>query len=314
VLGTSGAGKSTLLRALAGLEESHGAVRFGEEEWQDDEGHRRLPTHQRDIGYLFQEDALFPHLSVRGNLRLAQRFSARSVSSVELERIAQLCGIGAWLDRRAPDLSGGEKRRVALARALCRSPGLLLLDEPFAGLDAPARLELGRRLRELGRERGFSQLHTSHSLEDALRVADQLIVLEEGRIVDRGTSASVLNGGTLRDLFPEQRGWLWVRDGLRHFVREDQLVMFGAEPGPSTAAWTEHVEVLDVRACSEGVVELRCATPQGEVSIRQPNQRVGDWALEPGRYLWLQVSGSQLLDDAPQSQPMRLEPSAKSSM
>lgn len=179
IFGRSGSGKSTLLRAIAGLEpDTRGTLRFGEEIWQD--GARALPAHRRRIGFVFQDAALLPHLSVRGNLAYASRRSGEH--STALDRVAKATGIGALLARSVEHLSGGERQRVALARALLARPRLLCLDEPLAALDHRARAELLVLIEQLARDCGLPVLYVTHSPLEVERLADRVVFLDDGRI------------------------------------------------------------------------------------------------------------------------------------
>jgi molybdate transport system ATP-binding protein len=194
LLGPNGAGKTTLLRALAGLQPlQHGRVTLGDDVLEDTATGVRLAPEQRPIGVLFQDYLLFPHLSALENVAFGLR--CRGVARAEARRRAQ-----AWLDRvglgdrsaaRPHALSGGQAQRVALARALATDPQLLLLDEPLSALDASTRLEVRRELRRhLASFEGVRLLVTHDPLE-AIALADELVVLEHGRVVQSGTPADV---------------------------------------------------------------------------------------------------------------------------
>ena len=157
LVGPSGAGKSTLLRVVAGLERrAAGHVSFAGEVWQD--GAAFVPAHQRGIGWVPQDGVLFPHLSVRDNLAYAAR--------VPIAPVAERLGVTALLDRRPRNLSGGERQRVALGRALCAAPRLLLLDEPFSALDRPLRARLAADVAEWARAHRVPILLVTHDERD----------------------------------------------------------------------------------------------------------------------------------------------------
>jgi len=185
LFGPSGAGKTTVVRCIAGLERpDRGRIVFDDETWFDDSG-RWVDPQRRFVGYLGQEPALFPHLTVRGNVGYGLTGSA-----VDRERrIAEmltLVDIGP-LDRRRPhELSGGQAQRVALARALAPAPRLLVLDEPFASLDAPARARLRTDLRSIVRRVGIAVVLVTHDRRDAIALGDELVVLAEGRVRQAG--------------------------------------------------------------------------------------------------------------------------------
>ncbi len=182
IFGRSGCGKSTLLRAIAGLiPRLHGTLRVGASTWLD--GTVQRPAPQRDIGYVFQDAALFPHLSVRGNLEFAtRRAPGRPGDDALRQRAAQL-GIAHLLDRRIAALSGGEKQRIAIARALLSGARLLLLDEPLAALDWHARDELLDLIARIARDQQLPMLLVSHAPEDVERLARRVVFMDAGRIV-----------------------------------------------------------------------------------------------------------------------------------
>ena len=190
LFGPSGCGKTTVLRALAGLEHAAGRVALDGEVWQDGARGLFVPTHRRAIGYVIQEAALFPHLDVRGNLDYARRRAGDA--RVALEPLVDLLGIGALMARRPDTLSGGERQRVAIARALAAAPRLLLMDEPLAALDAARKAELLPYLERLHRELALPIVYVSHALDEVVRLAHQLVLLEQGRIVAAGALGEVM--------------------------------------------------------------------------------------------------------------------------
>ncbi|HEX5756043.1 MAG TPA: molybdenum ABC transporter ATP-binding protein, partial [Arenimonas sp.] len=203
LFGPSGSGKTTVLRCLAGLERARGAMRVGNEVWQDQA--RFLPTHRRPIGYVFQDAALFPHLSVLGNLRYGQRRS-RDASSVDLKQAIELLGIGDLLDRKPDTLSGGERQRVAIARALAVGPRLLLLDEPLAALDAARKREVLPYLETLHESLDIPVVYVSHSSDEVARLADHLVLLDAGRVRAQGPLLQLAADLEIARCFGEQPG------------------------------------------------------------------------------------------------------------
>lgn len=193
-LGPSGSGKTTVLRCLAGLERpERGHVRFGDRVWFDAARGVDIAPDRRDIGVLFQDYALFPHLTVERNVAFAARGLARRSAAqrvAELMDVFGLCGLEGRLPR---ELSGGQQQRVALARAVFRRPRLLLLDEPLSALDRPTGDELREELRTLIRALGIPAYIVSHDRADALALADQTVLLDEGRIIQSGTTQEVFD-------------------------------------------------------------------------------------------------------------------------
>ena len=192
LFGPSGCGKTTLLRALAGLERAAGRVALGDVVWQDDAQRRFMPPHQRPLGYVIQEAALFPHLSVRDNLAYGRQRAGAAAQAVDLAGVVDLLGIGALMDRRPATLSGGERQRVAIARALATAPRLLLMDEPLAALDAPRKAEILPYLERLHRALALPIVYVSHAMDEVARLADHLVLLDAGRVRAAGPLATLL--------------------------------------------------------------------------------------------------------------------------
>ena len=178
LLGPSGCGKTTLLRVIAGLQPHAGEVR-----WQG-ESLAAVPAHRRGFGLVFQDQALFPHLSVALNVAFGLRMQARGRAerTQRVGELLELVGLGGFGERPVDALSGGEAQRVALARALAPRPRLLMLDEPLAGLDRPLREQLLADLPRILRALRQTALFVTHDLEEALAVADRVAVMRAGRI------------------------------------------------------------------------------------------------------------------------------------
>ena len=207
LFGHSGSGKTTVLRVLAGLERVAGAhVALGDEVWQDDAKNLFVPTHERGIGYVFQEASLFPHLSVRANLEFGQKRLPPAERRFELMAVAELLGIERLLDARPDTLSGGERQRAAIARTLLASPRLLLMDEPLAALDMRRKLEILPYLERLHAELALPVVYVSHAADEVARLADYLVVLEEGRVLGSGPLAATLARLDLAANFEDDAG------------------------------------------------------------------------------------------------------------
>ncbi len=185
LVGPSGAGKSTVLRAIAGLlRPDAGRVALDGQVWLDVAGGVHVPPERRSVGLVFQEYALFPHMTVRANVA----FGGSGGVDALLERL----GIAHLAAARPRDISGGERQRVALARALARDPGVLLLDEPLSALDAHTRAAVRAGLRELLAELQLPVLLVTHDFEDAATLADRVGVLVEGRVLQVGSAADLV--------------------------------------------------------------------------------------------------------------------------
>jgi molybdate transport system ATP-binding protein len=191
LFGPSGSGKTTLLRMLAGLERpDQGRVGFGEETWFDTDRRINLPPHERRVGYVTQESALFPHMTVRRNV-------AFGVPSSEQVRVVPdvlaLVGVSDLADRLPGELSGGQKQRVALARAIASKPRILLLDEPLSALDATARDALRRDLGRFLRSVGIPAVLVTHDRAEALALGDEVVLIDNGRVLQQGPIADVFS-------------------------------------------------------------------------------------------------------------------------
>lgn len=193
LFGPSGAGKTTLVNLIAGLiRPAHGRISLGGETLVDTERGIFVPPHRRAVGYVFQEARLFPHLSVRRNLLYGWWFVPRSRRRTSFDHIVELLGLGLLLARRPSTLSGGEKQRVAIGRALLASPRLLLMDEPLASLEAARKGEVLPYIERL-RDDGIAPIvYVTHSPAEAARIATTVVVLADGRVTAFGRPAEIL--------------------------------------------------------------------------------------------------------------------------
>ena len=187
LFGPSGCGKTTILRCIAGLQNIPGRIVIGDEAWQDTRNLTFLPPHERDVGYVFQEASLFPHLSVKDNLLYGARRVRKAVAQpIELDDIAALLGIGHLLDRSTLALSGGERQRVAVGRALLAAPRVLLMDEPLSALDRMTKDEILPYFERLHEQLSLPIVYVSHDLTEVERLADTLVLMREGRVLASG--------------------------------------------------------------------------------------------------------------------------------
>ena len=187
LFGRSGSGKTSMIRIIAGLiRPDQGRVML---RWRAADRHRQrlfVPRHRRRFGYVFQEARLFPHLSVRSNLSYGRWFAPKGAHGESFDRIVDLLGIEALLDRRPSKLSGGEKQRVAIGRALLSSPRLLLMDEPLAALDEARKAEILPYLERLRDETNIPIVYVSHSIAEVARLANQVVVMRDGKVEATG--------------------------------------------------------------------------------------------------------------------------------
>ena len=198
IYGPSGCGKTTLLRAIAGLQEiDQGLIRVGAETWHDQGV--SVPVHRRRVGYVFQQPSLFPHLNLLQNLEYGFKRSLDSSSQIDFEEVVELLDLEEMLQRSVQKLSGGEQQRVAIGRALLAKPKLLLMDEPLASLDAARKKEILPYLDRLHRNLGIPILYVSHSLDEVVRLADQLVLMEKGRVLACGRLMQVLQENRVLD-------------------------------------------------------------------------------------------------------------------
>ena len=292
VLGPSGCGKSTLLRAVAGLE----PVAAGRIRW-DGRDLGGVPTHKRGFALMFQDGQLFDHLTVARNVGYALRLR-RTAAAVRERRVAELLGLvglEGYADRMPATLSGGERQRVALARSLAAEPRLLLLDEPLSALDAGLRERLAGELGEILRAAGTTTLLVTHDHEEAFAVADRLVVMREGRIVQQGDIEEVW----ARPADPETALFLGYARVLRGPAAAHVLTAGGLGPAPAVALRRSALAVAPDGPLS-GVVRAARATPEqirlvvdldevGEVdAVASPDRHPGPGvrvrlALDPAR-------------------------------
>lgn len=193
LFGGSGSGKTTVVNAVAGLMRPEaGHVSLGERILFDTNRQIWLPPQRRRVGYIFQEARLFPHLSVRQNLLFGRWFAPQAATQENLDQIVEVLGISSLLSRRPRDLSGGEKQRVAIGRALLRGPELILADEPLAALDDARKEEILPYFERLRDVLKIPMLYVSHSAGEVARLATSVVVLKDGKILRQGTPAEVL--------------------------------------------------------------------------------------------------------------------------
>ena len=205
IFGPSGSGKTTILRSIAGLyRPSHAVVRSGQQTWTDTVTSTFAPAHRRAVGFVFQEYALFPHLTAVGNVMTALGHRPRAERHDRARQLLAQVHLAGRQDRRPRDLSGGERQRVALARALAREPAVLLLDEPFAAVDRTVRRSLQTEIDALRRTLDIPLILVTHDFDDVVRLATHVLMLEQGRAIAHGALSEL----TSRPDLP------WLRDAV----------------------------------------------------------------------------------------------------
>jgi molybdate transport system ATP-binding protein len=315
LFGASGSGKTTLLRCIAGLERAAiGRLTVNGTVWQDE--HVFLPTHRRAVGYVFQEASLFSHLSVRGNLDYGRRRTAPAARAGGQATAIELLGIGTLLDRATTTLSGGERQRVAIARALAASPQLLLMDEPLASLDAARKQEILPYLKRLHDELDIPVLYVSHSADEVARLADHLVLLDDGRVRAHGGLHEMLSRLDLASAFADDAGavldaTIAEHDDADHLSR---LEFRGGSLLVSRCAQAPGAHVrLRVRASD---VSLSDRPPEGSSILNALAARVVEVGAghTPGQWLVrLDVGGSLLMAriTARSGRALQIEPGSR---
>ena len=334
IFGPSGSGKTTLLRAVAGLEKNpQGLIQIGENIWQDTKQGIYVPTWQRPLGYVFQESSLLPHLSAAENLNfglkrvLKSANSAPTAANKALQASIELLGIGSLLQRMPAELSGGERQRVAIARAIAMQPQLLLMDEPLASLDAARRQEIFPWLARLRDELKMPMLYVTHSAEEVARLADHLVVLDQGHVKAQGSVSAVLTQVVNPVVVGEDAGaliagcigavdaqWhlsrvdfdggcIWMRDAglpvgkavrIRILARDVSLAI--SEPTNTSIQNQLRGSIQSITSDphpSQVMVVLKCGAE--EVLARVTNRAVNELALQVGMPVWAQVKSVALV-------------------
>jgi len=334
IFGPSGSGKTTLLRAVAGLEKNpQGLIQIGENIWQDTKQGIYIPTWQRPLGYVFQESSLLPHLSAAENLNfglkrvLKSANSAPTAANKALQASIELLGIGSLLQRMPAELSGGERQRVAIARAIAMQPQLLLMDEPLASLDAARRQEIFPWLARLRDELKMPMLYVTHSAEEVARLADHLVVLDQGHVKAQGSVSAVLTQVVNPVVVGEDAGaliagcigavdaqWhlsrvdfdggcIWMRDAglpvgkavrIRILARDVSLAI--SEPTNTSIQNQLRGSIQSMtpdKHPSQVMVVLKCGAE--EVLARVTKRAVNELALQVGMPVWAQVKSVALV-------------------
>lgn len=330
LFGPSGCGKTTLLRCVAGLEQatlSHvsvdGAV------WEDSASGLRLPTWQRQLGYVFQEASLFDHLNVEGNVRYGLRRVGQSPEAARaLEQAVTLLDIGSLLERRPHQLSGGERQRVAIARALATDPQLLLMDEPLAALDAARKREVLPWLERLRDELHIPMLYVTHAVDEAARLANAVVLMQAGQAHTVTSAAQLLAGVGSNAVSPDDisaliegqvravdaawqlaevafdAGRLWLRQGSLAPGQPVRVRVYARDVSIATEQ-PHHTSIQNLLPCTvhslqddsanmQCLVHLQCGA--STLLARVTARSVHSLGLQPGLPVWAQLKSVALVD------------------
>ena len=265
LFGRSGTGKTTVVNAVAGLlQPKAGRIVLSGEVLFDADAGIRVAMHKRRLGYVFQDGRLFPHLSVHQNLTYGLRFAPSGATGPHQDEVYELLGIAALLNRRPGALSGGEKQRVAIGRALLSRPRMLLMDEPLAALDAARKEEILPYLERLRDHTDIPVLYVSHSVAEVARLATSVVVLEDGHVARAGPAEQVLSDPDMvRQLGVREAGAVLPATITRHHA--DGLTELAVSGGQLFLPRMDKAEgqVTRVRVLAHDVIVARGAPPVG---------------------------------------------------
>ncbi|MFT5483079.1 MAG: molybdate transport system ATP-binding protein [Halieaceae bacterium] len=337
--GHSGAGKTTLLRCIAGLErgELGTEIHCGEDCWQNRS--HFVPAEQRGIGYVFQDARLLPHLTTRGNLDYAVKYSGRWHNNPlvpNIDQVVSWLGLESLLNKPATELSGGQAQRVAIARALLCSHNILVMDEPVSALDGLARQHILNYLDSIHRELEIPILYISHNLEEVSVLADHLVVMENGEVIERGSPLALSSQINLDMAHDEQAAAIIsgkvssidtqfklteINLGTqviylaqsRHAIGDQVRVRVPARDVSVTLARPERTSILNILPCRIDQLDdsratgalLRLEHDGQYLLARVTHKSVAKLALEVGMQVFAQIKSVALLSDS--NQPTVIE-------
>jgi len=282
IFGVSGAGKTSLINAIGGLTQpQQGRIMLNDRLLFDAEQKIALPPERRRIGYVFQDARLFPHYRVRGNLQYGMAPSMKA----QFDSLVSLLGLEALLPRFPLSLSGGEKQRVAIGRALLTAPDMLLLDEPLASLDLPRKRELMPYLQKLAKQVEIPMLYVSHSLEEILQLADNVLVLDAGKVKAFGPLERVWSSSAMRPWLPTSE--------LTSVLRVQVLEQHPDYPMTALSLGDQHIWVSRVNQPVKTPLRIRIASADVSLAL-QPPQHSSIRNILPAQVVELLAVGDQV--------------------
>lgn len=305
LFGPSGSGKTSVLNAIAGLlRPGHGRIAVDGVAFVDDGIY--MPPQKRRIGYVFQEGRLLPHLDVRGNLLYGRFFAPPAERSVNMDGVVHLLDLEHLLGRRPRELSGGEKQRVAIGRALLASPRLLLMDEPLASLDAPRKAEILYYIERLRDELRLPIVYVSHSLEEVVRLADLVVRLDRGKVVDTGPVVGRLQDGAVVETTVGSHDLAWgltrlvfaggafyaadvdalVGEKVRVRVRAQDVALAVSRPAGLSMLNVLPATVKAVAHAGSASVDVRLDLAGAELLARITRKSLSELGIEPGKAVY----------------------------
>lgn len=326
LFGRSGCGKTSLLRCIAGLSRPSDAfLSVNGNRWQESASGLFLPPHRRSVGYVFQQGLLFPHLKVRKNLEYGLRRSPPGGQREGFDRVVEILGLGDLLDRSTLRLSGGEKQRVAIGRALLNNPQLLLMDEPMAALDRAHKKEILPYLERLHEAARIPVIYVTHDLDELVHIADHLMLMDKGRLPAAGPLDEMLirldlpttrdsNAGAVIDTrilshddefhltqlgFPGGEltvGWLDkpVGNEIRIRIHAKDISLVLEPPGPTSILNILPAQVIDTAIHGRGRVMIALDVAGTRLLARITRKSQVKLGLEPGMKVYAQIKSVAL--------------------
>ena len=299
LFGRSGSGKSTLLNLIAGLlRPERGRIAIGDTVLFDSDKRIDVPAHRRRTGYVFQEGRLLPHLNVRQNLVYGRFFTPREERYADFDQVVALLDLAKLLARSPHSLSGGEKQRVAIGRALLASPRVLLMDEPLASLDAGRRGEILYYIERLRDEVRIPIVYVSHAIEEVVRLADTVVLVSEGAVAAAGPLREIMGRIELRRMIGRYEGGAVIEARVLAQDLDSGLARLGFAGGellaPDVDALVGETVRIRVRARD---VSLALTRPTGISILNCLQGRIVEIDVEPGTSVdvRLDVAGTALI-------------------